>query len=101
MNTPKIFLAAFFVSILVLGLVIYLQPSKSGEVISGTVESHTLTQSLDGHRRYLTVRTSSNERILIQSPTSEHCLEGYKVTFRIEQGLTPNTASYKFVSCSQ
>lgn len=100
MSNPKIYLATLFTSLAVLILLLYFQPqSRSGNQV-GFVVSQTKTQSLDGHRRYLSVRTQTNELILIQSPVNANCPKGYRVTFKEEQGLTQEIISYKFVSCS-
>ncbi len=100
MSNPKIYLATFFTSLLVLILLLYFQPPNRSDTQVGFVVSQTVTQSLDGHRRYLSVRTQTNELILIQSPVNANCPKGYRVTFKEEQGLTQKTMSYKFVSCS-
>lgn len=100
MNNPKIYLATFVLSILVLVFIILIQPKHNDEVYSGVVISQTLTQSLDGHRRYLSIRTQHDELILVPSPASIHCPEGYNVTFKTKQGFVTTVTSYKFVSCS-
>lgn len=100
MKNQKIYLATFFASLLVLILLLYFQPQSRSNTQVGLVVSQTVTQSLDGHRRYLSVRTQTNELILIQSPVNANCPIGYRVTFKEEQGLTQEIMSYKFVSCS-
>ncbi|UUM32509.1 hypothetical protein [Vibrio japonicus] len=100
MDNPKIYLATFILSILVLTLVIFIQPKDNGEVDSGIVISQTLTQSLDGHRRYLNVRTQHDKLILIQAPEATQCPKGYNVTFKVKQDPATAITSYKFVSCS-
>ena len=100
MSNPKIYLTTLFTSLLVLILLLYFQSPNRSDTQVGFVVSQTVTQSLDGHRRYLSVRTQTNELILIQSPVNANCPKGYRVTFKEEQGLTQEIISYKFVSCS-
>ncbi|WP_282176092.1 hypothetical protein [Vibrio nereis] len=100
MSNPKIYLTTLFTSLLVLILQLYFQSPNRSDTQVGFVVSQTVTQSLDGHRRYLSVRTQTNELILIQSPVNANCPKGYRVTFKEEQGLTQEIISYKFVSCS-
>nr|WP_241214451.1 hypothetical protein [Vibrio alfacsensis] len=77
MDKPKVFLCVFIAAILVLFLCLLLIPkSHNVRQISALVINNTLTQSLDGQRRYLTVDTQEAGIIRVLVPTATNCPEG-------------------------
>ncbi|WP_122046274.1 hypothetical protein [Vibrio atlanticus] len=94
-----------------IGLLLFLtyfpMTSSTGERIQATVISNTLTQSLDGHRRYLTVETSDNElseknktetfRVSIP-PTTDCPIDSIVVLDTLNNQIT-GQSSYQFIHC--
>ncbi|WP_225874479.1 hypothetical protein [Vibrio atypicus] len=101
LNNPKIFLTAFAVSCLTLLLMLYLQPEASIKRFTATVTSQTLTQSLDGHRRYLNVVTEDGEPLLIQSDPKLDCPKQSQVLIEQENNSFTKVNSYQVIKCYQ
>ncbi|MFM2586736.1 hypothetical protein [Vibrio sp. TBV020] len=99
MNSPKVFIAAFCFTALILLTLLKLFPATQSTKIEGTVVNQTLTQSLDGHRRFLNITTSNNQGILIQTDPKVDCPKGSKVTIKQESGLISSVSSYQLVKC--
>ncbi|MDF2152742.1 hypothetical protein [Vibrio sp. CAU 1672] len=95
MDNPKTYILVVVGAMIVLLLSLWLT-SSSGEtrIISATVISNTLTQSLDGQRRYLTVESEITGQVRVSVSTSVQCPEGATATFQqttdtlFEQPLT-------------
>ncbi|GEM77322.1 hypothetical protein [Vibrio sagamiensis] len=81
MNTPKKYLSAFLFTAIIASLLFYYASLGTSTHISASVINNTLTQSLDGQRRYLTVHFDSvgQKRVLV--PVTADCPEGFLVTF--------------------
>ncbi|WP_436317885.1 hypothetical protein [Vibrio rotiferianus] len=76
----------------------WLTHSEQKKTVSAKVISNTLTQSLDGQRRYLTVQLKHSGSRRIQVPTSTHCPEGASASFEVTS--TVFSAKYfNFLSC--
>ncbi|WKY60472.1 hypothetical protein Q5H80_16680 [Vibrio sp. SNU_ST1] len=90
-----------------LALTYFPMTSSTGERIEATVISNTLTQSLDGHRRYLTVEMSDNElseknktetfRVSIP-PTTDCPIDSIVVLDTLTNQITEQN-SYQFIHC--
>lgn len=100
MNNPKIYLIALFTCSLLLAFVLWLKPQPQAELINAKVISQTLTQSLDGHRRYLNVVTDQNHTILVQLDAKVDCPKDSQVTIQQEQSLFSDVLSYTVIKCS-
>ncbi len=101
MNNPKIYLVALLFCSLVLVITLWLKPQFNSETIQATVISQTLTQSLDGHRRYLNVETEHAQNLLVQSDAKIDCPEGSTVTLKQQAGVFSNVVSYAVIKCKQ
>jgi len=99
MNNPKVFLTALLFFSISLFLFTSLLPENQPTPIKATVISHTITQSLDGHRHYLNVELQSGEIVLISAPTGVDCPQGSLVTLFNEGGAFGIGSRYRFVSC--
>ncbi|MBA5764424.1 hypothetical protein H2O73_18875 [Vibrio sp. 404] len=99
MNNPRIFIVAFFIACLILAITLWLLSSQSPVTIQGTVISQTLTQSLDGHRRYLNVMTDDNQTLLITSPATVECPKGSRISLELESTLFQQQSRYRFKAC--
>ncbi|MFB9218033.1 hypothetical protein [Vibrio sinaloensis] len=101
MNNPRVFLIAFFVSIALLVTLLMLKPQRTPERLLAVVTSQTLTQSLDGQRKYLNVTTESGESLLIPFRAQLDCPESSKVTIEKKQGFFSGVVSYTVLECKQ
>lgn len=99
MNNPKIYLAVFAVSCLVLFGLIKLFPSKQAENFKSVVLAQTLTQSLDGHRRYIQIETEAPDALLVQIDPLIDCPQGSTVEVSKQSNLLSDTYTYKLVKC--
>lgn len=99
MNNPKVYLTVFFTTCLILYALLKLSPRQDNTSFQAEVVSQTLTQSLDGHRRYLQVMTERGERHLIQSDPLIDCPKGSTVLVALDSNLFADTESLKFVRC--
>lgn len=101
MDKPKVFLCVFIAAILVLFLCLLLIPkSHNDHQISARVINNTLTQSLDGQRRYLTVDIQEVGIIRVLVPTSINCPKGANAIFtQPSQTLVEHPLT--FVSCHE
>ncbi|WP_260261438.1 hypothetical protein [Vibrio intestinalis] len=97
MDNPKIFVSAFVVSIIVLLGLLSLQHSST-EQRTFDIVSSTLTQSLDGHRRFLTVQLDDSQTAVISAPVDNRCENAQQTTVEVETDMLGN-ASYRFISC--
>lgn len=101
MNSPKVFVTAFAVLALILVALLTLSPNPSSLVIDGVVTNQTLTQSLDGHRRFINVTTSDKQSLLIQIDPLNDCPTGSNVTIKSESSLFSEVSSYQLVTCQR
>ncbi len=99
MNNPKIFVAAFAVSCLILFALLKLVPISQPETFDGVVTNQTLTQSLDGHRLFLNVTTNEQQELLVQADPKMSCPTGSKVVIAQESALISDLHSYRLVEC--
>ncbi|MEZ8191575.1 hypothetical protein [Vibrio sp. 1F279] len=86
-----------------IGLLLFLtyfpMTSSTGERIEARVISNTLTQSLDGHRRYLTVETQDNEIFRVSIPPTTDCpIDSIVVLDTLNNQIT-RQSSYQFIHC--
>ena len=86
-----------------IGLLLFLtyspMTSSTGERIEARVISNTLTQSLDGHRRYLTVETQDNEIFRVSIPPTTDCpIDSIVVLDTLNNQIT-GQSSYQFIHC--
>ena len=73
--------------------------SETGQRVQAKVISNTLTQSLDGHRRYLTVETQDNEIFRVSIPPTTDCpLDSVVALDTLTNQITEQN-SYQFIHC--
>ncbi|WP_060980404.1 hypothetical protein [Vibrio splendidus] len=73
--------------------------SETGQRIQAKVISNTLTQSLDGHRRYLTVQTKDNDVFRISiAPTTDCPIDSVVALDTLINQIT-GQSSYQFIHC--
>lgn len=97
MDNPKVFVSAFLLSIVVLVGLISLQHTTKEQRTFDIIAS-TLTQSLDGHRRFLTVQLDNSETAVISAPIADRCEDAKQTTVDVETDLFGKT-NYRFISC--
>ncbi|MEZ9397493.1 hypothetical protein AB4393_20105 [Vibrio splendidus] len=73
--------------------------SETGQRIQAKVISNTLTQSLDGHRRYLTVQTKDNDVFRISVAPTTDCPIDSVVTLDTLNNQITGQSSYQFIHC--
>ncbi|MEZ9722678.1 hypothetical protein AB4354_08390 [Vibrio splendidus] len=73
--------------------------SETGQRIQAKVISNTLTQSLDGHRRYLTVQTKDNDVFRISIAPTTECPIDSVVTLDTLNNQITGQSSYQFIHC--
>lgn len=99
MNSPKIFIAAFCFVTLILVALLAFKPKTEHTLINGVVVSQTLTQSLDGHRKFINIVISDNQELLIQADPKTDCPKGSNITVKQESGLISGIDSHQLVKC--
>ncbi|NVD07843.1 hypothetical protein FCU94_13210 [Vibrio sp. JPW-9-11-11] len=97
MDTPKIFLATLAVACVVLVTLLWLK-TDHGQQFNGRVLSQTVTQSLDGHRRYLKV-TSPQGELMLQVAATIDCPAGSEVAIEQRQSLFSKVNSFHLIRC--
>ncbi|PMG37845.1 hypothetical protein BCU97_09885 [Vibrio splendidus] len=73
--------------------------SETEQRIQAKVISNTLTQSLDGHRRYLTVQTKDNDVFRIPIAPTTDCPIDSVVTLDTLNNQITGQSSYQFIHC--
>ncbi|MGF1712158.1 hypothetical protein L4C37_16520 [Vibrio kagoshimensis] len=68
--------------------------------ISATVIANTLTQSLDGHRRYLTLEHSELGTFRLGIPPTTNCQVNDLALLQELSNKLTQKSSYQFISCS-
>ncbi|WP_299692777.1 hypothetical protein [uncultured Vibrio sp.] len=82
-----------------MALTYYPLTSESGQRIQAKVIANTLTQSLDGHRRYLTVQTEDNKVFRISiTPTTDCPVDSVVALDTLVNQIT-GQSSYQFIHC--
>ncbi|WP_083796314.1 hypothetical protein [Vibrio sp. AND4] len=81
MDNPKTFILVFVSALIALCLTLWLTSSGKTQTISAEVISNTLTLSLDGQRRYLTIKSGEIGTKRVAVPASVSCPEGARATF--------------------
>lgn len=99
MNNPKVFTLVLIFTFVLLIVVLTLRPEKQSVTIRATVISQTLTQSLDGHRRYLNVITDAQQQHMVATDPKLDCPEGSLVVLESKQSLSSTLTSYQLVQC--
>lgn len=99
MNNPKVFTLILIFTFVLLVAVLKLRPEKPVVTIRATVINQTLTQSLDGHRRFLTVVTDELKQHVVTIDPKQDCPEGSIVELKSENSLLSNLTSYQLVKC--
>ncbi|MCG9622337.1 hypothetical protein L1D56_20585 [Vibrio diabolicus] len=97
MDNPKTYMLVFsgFIALLVLLLLI---KQTDENTVSATVISNTLTQSLDGQRRYLTINSPEIEQQRVTVPVSASCPVGSIALFHQASRSSLNS-SLSFIRC--
>lgn len=100
MTAQQSYLACLFAAIVLLIAVLF-SPfnEKSSEEISALVTANTLTQSLDGHRRYLTVQLANDQRVRVSVPTTVECPVNSTVLLEQSNTFSETATTLKYVSC--
>lgn len=84
---------------LLLTLAYFPLTSETGQRIQAKVISNTLTQSLDGHRRYLTVQTEDNQVFRVSiAPTTDCPIDSVVALDTLNNQIT-GQSSYQFIHC--
>ncbi|WP_295891030.1 hypothetical protein [uncultured Vibrio sp.] len=104
MNNPKVFLLLFaLASVVLFGLIklseTWHQGDTSNQTIESTVLNNTLTQSIDGHRRYLTLAVDGKDPVVISVSPSIQCGVGRTALISTVETLLPQKKQYKYLSC--
>lgn len=73
--------------------------SSSGEQLKAKVIANTLTQSLDGHRRYLTLQASDQEIFRVSVAPATDCPIDSMVTLDTLSNQITGQSSYQFIDC--
>ncbi len=68
--------------------------------ISATIIANTLTQSLDGHRRYLTLEHSELGTFRLGIPPTTNCQVNDLALLQELSNKLTQKSSYQFISCS-
>lgn len=94
LDSPKTYIFVFAGTVLLLVLVLWFTSSEKTQTVTATVISNTLTQSLDGQRRYLTIDLPEQGQAPISVPATVDCPAGSTAIFNqttsslFEQPLT-------------
>ncbi|NOH79971.1 hypothetical protein F0231_09480 [Vibrio sp. RE86] len=100
MNNPSTYLLYLGIAILILIAVNSVLPQPKDNIeTTGVVLASTLTQSLDGHRKYLSVQTSKSDVFRVSIPISIHCEVGKNVQLLGNTRSLETTTSFQFISC--
>ncbi|WP_235431360.1 hypothetical protein [Vibrio sp. VPAP30] len=99
MNNPKVFLTALLILSFILVLLVLTLPTSHTSSIKGVVVSQTVTQSLDGRRRYLNVQLDTGQTTLVTAPIASDCPEGSIITLHEERSSLHTSGNYRFFSC--
>lgn len=100
MNSPKIFIATLFLLVALLAVLLYLTPNEPQKRIQAKVVTQTLTQSLDGHRKYLNVQLADGKQLLLSIPPKTDCPTGSIVELSTKNSVATDDTRYEFVQCS-
>lgn len=85
--------------ILLIGL-LFVTPKEQTQLSAKIIET-TLTQSLDGQRRFVTVSLKQNgqyENIVLSVPNHIDCSNSQQATLGLKKDLF-NRSNYQFISC--
>lgn len=99
MNNPKVFIATFFLLNALLAALLYLIPDEPQERVQAKVVTQTLTQSLDGHRKYLNVQLADGTQQLLSIPPRTDCPAGSIVELSRKNSIATDETRYEFVQC--
>lgn len=72
---------------------------STGTTVQATVIANTLTQSLDGHRRYLTVAIDSVSSLRVSVPSTVDCPIGSTVELNQQSSRLTKQINYQFIRC--
>ncbi|MBW3698488.1 hypothetical protein EK599_22685 [Vibrio sp. T187] len=72
----------------------------TGKQVTALVMSNTLTQSLDGHRRYLTLEMGANEIFRLSVAPVQDCPVGSTVELEENESLLSSQKNYRFIRCT-
>ncbi|KOO15956.1 hypothetical protein AKJ18_07350 [Vibrio xuii] len=101
MNNPKTYFIVLLLCSLLVLVILWLKPDTKPELFQARVVSQTLTQSLDGHRRYLNVITDNNQSLLLQSDPKLDCPKDSHITIQQDQSFFSDHVSYTVIKCFQ
>lgn len=100
MDKPIVFLSIFVaMGIILLGLLI-LTPKQQTQLSVNIIDT-SLTQSLDGQRRFVTVTLKDHEpdkNLVLSVPNHIDCSNSKQATIGIKKDLF-NRSNYQFISC--
>ncbi|PMJ98389.1 hypothetical protein BCU12_21850 [Vibrio sp. 10N.261.55.A7] len=104
MNNPKVFLLSLVLASFVLFVLVKLKDhstsdTSGNDTFKGVVMSNTLTQSIDGHRRFLTVSIDGKEPIILTISPAVNCEIGRFAIISPTNTLLSEKKQYKYVSC--
>ncbi len=99
MNHPKGFISTLLLGALALYVLTWLMRDRPSTEVRAIVDSQTVTQSLDGNRRFLNVTTESQQQLLIQVPANIDCPHLSQVIIQQQQTLLSDSMSYQLIRC--
>ncbi|MBR9872797.1 MAG: hypothetical protein GYB23_00870 [Vibrionaceae bacterium] len=97
MDNPQKYILVL-ISLIVVLLLLWLSAPNTQRTVTATVISNTLTQSLDGQRRYLTINSPETGQQRVSVPTSVLCPVGSTVTLS-QTTETTIEQPFSFVRC--
>lgn len=97
MDKPKTFLTMLALACALLVALLWFKTDQTQQ-LQGKVLSQTLTQSLDGHRRFLKISLTQGELIVQVDPKIE-CPEGSTVIIEQRQSLFNDVSTFHLVNC--
>ncbi|CAM3229186.1 hypothetical protein [Vibrio neptunius] len=100
MNNPKIFLAALLLLALVLLGLIAINKPKQTTRVQALVLTQTLTQSLDGNRRFLNIEFGDGGQTMISIPPQTECPVNSIVELDKKSSPFSDAISYRYVQCN-
>ncbi|WP_434998753.1 hypothetical protein ACRZ5S_19395 [Vibrio scophthalmi] len=98
MDNPKYFLAALLAALMLLLALLWFNSDSNSQVTTVPIIESTLTQSLDGQRRFLTLDLGEGNTHVISAPISVQCNLQELAQIEIATDRLGHV-SYHFISC--
>ncbi|KII75969.1 hypothetical protein [Vibrio renipiscarius] len=98
MDNPKYYVAALLAALMLLLALLLLRSNNNSQVTHVPIIESTLTQSLDGQRRFLTLDMGKGQTHVLSAPTSAQCSPRSQAQIEQTTDLFGRTR-YHFISC--